>query len=330
MNRTDLKELLVKAASQKRNEANFSDVQSAAKNALKEYFKVENITMRQLLRDPSAFAIIEEVVDEVVPQKVEDRTAAFADIQNFGRNEDVVFKVPTSNSSRRRMYKALKKGARGGIYKAYRLDGYSLTMETEVYSVGYLITLEEILTGTRTVAELIEIVTNSWVEKIFVEVMEALNTAAAAAPATNRHTGAFSESEMDTVIRYISGYGDPVIMGFRTAISKIANPAGGSYPQADYDDIRNSGYVSIYKGTPVIELPNYLLGHTGTPSDWLFTEDKLYVVPQNERFIKVAFKGESFTAEVDQPHGGKEWHNHRMMGVAALFNNAIGSYTFTS
>jgi hypothetical protein len=330
MNRTELKTILLAAARPQAN-INFSDAQSAAKNALNEYLNTTGTSVRDLRPGTGTFAIIEEILDEVVPQAVEDRTQAFAEIRSFARNDQIKFDVRTSYASRRRLYKALKKGARGGVYKAYRLDGYSLTMTTEVYTVGYFMTLEELLLGTRTVAELINIIADAWTEKVFVEVMEALQAAAAAAPAVSRTTtaaGSFNAASLDSIIRIISAYGNPVIMGFRKELGLLNNALGNDYSLADYDDIRNQGYVGIYKGTPLVELPNYLITHAGSTAQFLFTEGTIYIMPADERPVKVGFQGESYTTEFMDPQGGREWQNHRMMGVAVLFNKAIGSYTF--
>ena len=331
MNRTELKTILLAAARPQAN-INFSDAQSAAKNALNEYLNTTGTSVRDLRPGTGTFAIIEEILDEVVPQAVEDRTQAFAEIRSFARNDQIKFDVRTSYASRRRLYKALKKGARGGVYKAYRLDGYSLTMTTEVYTVGYFMTLEELLLGTRTVAELINIIADAWTEKVFVEVMEALQAAAAAAPAVSRTTtaaGSFNAGSLDNIVRIISAYGNPVIMGFRKELGLLNNALGNDYSLADYDDIRNQGYVGIYKGTPLVELPNYLITHAGSTAQFLFTEGTIYIMPADERPVKVGFQGESYTTEFMDPQGGREWQNHRMMGVAVLFNKAIGSYTFT-
>ena len=334
MNRQELKSILLAAARPQAN-INFSDAQSAAKNALNDYLSTSQTSVRDLRPGSATFAIIEEVLDEVVPQAVEDRTQAFAEIRSFARNDQIKFDVRTSYASRRRMYKAIKKGARGGVYKAYRLDGFSLTMTTEVYTVGYFMTLEELLLGTRTVAELINIIADAFTEKVFVEVMEALKAAALAAPSVNRTTSAtsaFNQASLDTVIRIISAYGSPVIMGFRKELGLLNNALGSGTPEfalADLDDIRARGFVGVYKGTPLVELPNYLITHAGATADFLFEEGRIYIMPANERPVKVAFQGESYTTEFMDPQGGREWQNHRMMGVTVLFNEAIGSYLFT-
>jgi len=334
MNRQSVLALTI-AAARPQPGVNFADATSAAKNAIIEYFGLKDASVRQLRYNTEAFALIEEALDEVVPKAVQDRTGDFAETKVFGRDESVAFKIRTSAASKRRLYKTIRKGARGGIYKAHRLDGKNLNMTTHVESAAYLITLEEILTGSRTVAEITAVLADAWIEKIYYEVFEALRTAAAAAPANNKYTGAFSKVELDSINRIINGYGTPVILGFKGELSQIDNALGaigvvGSHINTvDLDEMRTRGYVGVYKGTALVELPNYLISNRTGGAQWLFDEGTMFILPADEKPVKVAFKGESYTAEVAQPHGGKEWHNHRMMGMAVLFAENIGSFTIS-
>lgn len=334
MNRIELKSLL-SAAAQNKAVANFSsaDVQNAATNALIEHFGFKDASMRDIrARQNEVFAVIEEVIDEVVPQMVQDRTADFAEVRTYPRDASIVYKVPMAEASRRRMYKAIKPGARGGVYKAFRVDGYSVTVTAAVETVGYMITLEELLTGQRTVQELVGIIADAWIEKIYAKVFNALVTAAGAAPAVNKVTAGVGDeilpAYLDRLVAIVRAYGNPMIVGFPMHLGLIANTTGSAYanPQ-DMADIRNQGYVGQYKGVPLVALPNYIIEHPASGAiDWIFAETKLFVIPAGVRPVKVAFQGESHLEEVKQPHGGYEYHNHRMMGVTVLFNNHICTY----
>ena len=334
MNKVELKQLLVAAARNKAI-ANFSvgDVQSAATNALVEHFGFKDASFRDIRSQKEAvFAVIEEVIDEVVPMMVQDRTGDFAEVQTFPRNSSIMYKIPMAEESRRRMYRALKPGARGGIYKAFRLDGYTINVTPEIHTVGYAITLEELLTGQRTVQELVTVIADAWMEKIYEKVFLALNTAATAAPTANQVTSATGteivNEYLDKLIAVTRAYGNPVILGFPAQLRLLANVPGtitGYANPQDLADIRQRGYIGLYKGVPLVELPNYIIQH-GNTIDWLFSENKLFIVPAGVRPVKVAFQGESHLEEVKQPAGGYEYHNHRIFAVTVLFKNHICSY----
>lgn len=327
MERKDLRQLLV-AAARPTAGVNFSEANSAVKNALVEYFGLEDLSIREIRKQQGAiFAVIEEVIDELLPAELESRVGQFAEVKSFGRDEIVKFTI--KGMGKDRVMRSIVKGARGGIYRARRLDDKDLMVPTSVYTVGYNITLEELLSGRRTVAELVEIIAKGYTEIIYVEVIKALRTAATYAPANNKDTGnAFSETALKKVIRTISAYGNPVIIAFQSAAELIINTAGAvsavnpNVAAADLDEIRNAGRVSVYHGTPVIVLPNYFMDDSN--STWLFKENQMFVLPVGDRPVKVAIHGDVYTAEINQPHGGMEFSAHQIMGVAIIFYNSIG------
>jgi hypothetical protein len=337
MTRREEVKALVLAAAKPQAGLNFADVQSAAKNALNTYFEeISGGDSMRALRYNSReiFAIIDEVIDEVVPAQIQDMTAQFAEVRRFGRNDKVEFVIPTTYGSTRRQYTAVRRSARGGVYRAYRLDGKVLDMEMYPWAVAYAVTLEDLLTGQRTIAELLNIITNAWTERIFRDVVDALFTAAAAAPAANQESGSsFAAADLDNVIEVVSAYGNPFIFGFRRSVAKIINVtltnAGGAV-MADLDDIRRQGFVQIYKGIPVVMMPDYFLDLNNSTFVFAQYKDTLLVLPANERPVKVAFKGEGYTQEIQQATGGIEYQNHQIVGMTVLFNNHIGSYEFTS
>lgn len=337
----ELKTLLVAAATPTNNNLEFSnsDLQSAATNALVKYFGIEDLSIRSLNRHKNEiFEVINEVVDEVLPKKLEDRVSDFAEIRQIGRNEEAMFTVKSTLASRRRLAKGIQKGARGGIYKARRLDDAQFKVRTMTETVGYMVTLEEILTGQRTIKELIDVLADAWTEKIYFEVFTALATAASSAPGINQVTGTntiIDNANLDKIIAIVAAYGQPKILGFRQHLSLlgnnyITNTAGRTATGEDASDIRNKGYVGVYKGVDVIELPNYILSQGSTKAEWLFNENLLFVLPVNEKPVKIVLQGESYTAEVSQPHGGMEFHQHRLMGIGVLFYDHIASYQLES
>ena len=338
MNRQEVIALCV-AAAKNQASANFTatDIQDAARNALVNYIGCENMeltgrTLREHRND--LFAIIEEVVDNVVPQKMTDILGKYAEIKSFGRNDQVKFKVSTLGGNRVKM--AIVPGARGGVYRARRLDNNDLYLDTHVETIGYMITLEELLTVAKNLSDIVSLIAEGLVEKVWIEVVKALRAAYATVPAKNKATATGDTIDLagiDKIIRTIGAYGKPVILGFSSLIDQISNKVGfngatPNLPNADLDDIRNMGYVGLYKGIPVIKLPNYLVDESNT--EWVFKETDIFVLPSDQRPVKVAFQGDSYTSEVDQPHGGKEWHLHKIMGVGILFYNTIGIYRQTA
>ena len=306
-----------------------SEANEAVINGIVETFGLKDASVRDIrARQAEVFALIEETVEELLPKAIEDIVGGFVETKTFARDAEPIFKTEKVGKARARM--SITEGARGGIYRARRLDNRSFQVDVKVETVGVYVTLEEILLGKVSLAELMANITNGFVERIYIKAVQALRTAKTLAPAANVNSGnGFVEASMDKLIRIASAYGTPVIMGFRSAITKINNGAGWTQTPnisaKDADDIRTRGFVNVYKGVPVVELPNYLVDETNT--EFVFNEGDIFILPTEARPIKVAMKGELHIEEVKHPSGSYEQNAHRLMGVGLYLANNICVYT---
>ena len=85
---------------------------------------------------------------------------------------------------------------------------------------------------------------DGFVERLYVQVIEALQTAANLCTCSNISGAAgISAAELDPVIRIVAAYGAPVIFGFQTVVSKFNNSTLviGTYspnvPLSDLDEV---------------------------------------------------------------------------------------------
>ena len=308
------------------------DANNAAINAILETYGLKGATARQIrAKQPEVFAIVEEVIEELLPKAVEDIVGGFVETRTFARDAEPIFEIKNIGKARAR--RGIVEGARGGIYKARRLDSKNFQVPVKVETVGAYVTLEEILLGTYSLSDLMSNITQGFVERIYVNCVKALRTAKTLAPAANIKSGAgFDGAALDELVRIAGAYGTPIIMGFRSAISKITNQVGWpgaspNVPVADLDETRNRGIVSVFHGTPVVELPNYLVDETN--SEFIFKEGDIFVLPSDSRPVKVAMKGDLHIEENKHPSGSMEQQAHRMLGVGLYLANDICVYTDT-
>lgn len=309
------------------------DANNAAIKAILETYGLKDATARQIrAKQPEVFAIVEEVIEELLPKAVEDIVGGFVETKTFARNDEPVFEIKNIGKARAR--RGIVEGARGGIYKARRLDSKNFQVPVKVETVGAYVTLEEILLGTYSLSDLMSNITQGFVERIYINCVKALRTAKTLAPAANIKSGAgFDGEAVDKLVRIAGAYGTPIIMGFRSAISKITNQVGWTsaspnVPVADLDETRNRGIVSVFHGTPVVELPNYLVDETN--SEFIFKEGDIFILPSDSRPVKVAMKGDLHIEENKHPSGSMEQQAHRMMGVGLYLANDICVYTDTA
>jgi len=172
---------LLIAAFEGRPVENFAadDVNEAAVKAIMEKCGLdENSNARDYrAAEATAFALIEEAVDEILPKKLEAVLNEFAEVRQFARNAEVVFDVEKLGKGRAKL--TISKGARGGIYRAARLDNKYFGVETQVTTVAVYVTLEEILLGTISLGELFNNILEGFEEIVYKEVFNALASGSA-------------------------------------------------------------------------------------------------------------------------------------------------------
>jgi hypothetical protein len=330
MNKTELKQLLKGALSQDAS-VNFADREEAAVKALCEYYGLDpKADYREIKRNPRYFSVIEEVIDEILPERLTNIMGQFADIKTFGRDEEVIYKVEKIGKKRALM--GIVPGARGGRYKAHRLDGYNLSISTNVITAGVFVNLEEVLLGKASLADLMNNILEGVEYYVYKEIVKAMRTLKTLAPAANRASAAdVNSAAIDGLVRVISAYGKATIFCFQSMASKFNNLVGitnvnPNISSQDLDEIRDRGLVSIYKGTPIVVIPNYLEDEIEN-SAWIFSEADAFIVPAAAKPVVVAFQGEGYLKETEHNLGGAEMNYHRMMGTAVVFCNNCAVYT---
>lgn len=325
----ELKQVLVAALNGVAASANFSaeETDKAAVNALlKEIGIDENSTGREIrAKEDLAFALIEEAVDEILPKKLEGVLQEFAEVRQFARDAEVLFNIEKIGKNRAKL--TISKGARGGIYRAAKLDRKYFSVDTTIQTVAVSVTLEEIILGTLSLAELYSNILEGFEEIVYKEVFNALASAKPVAgydrighdsPTTVK---ASLGSAIDKVMPYVKQYGIPTIFGSYQALANLSNPASEWHPEMnDSAERRQYGFVQLYKGAKVVELPNYLVDNKN--EKWFYDPKFVFVLPSGVKPVKVALKGDLTLIRNTSAVGSEKWEAHKLIGVGvAMANN---------
>lgn len=325
----ELKQVLIAALNGVAASANFSaeETDKAAVNALlKEIGIDENSTGREIrAKEDLAFALIEEAVDEILPKKLEGVLQEFAEVRQFARDAEVLFNIEKIGKNRAKL--TISKGARGGIYRAAKLDRKYFSVDTTIQTVAVSVTLEEIILGTLSLAELYSNILEGFEEIVYKEVFNALASAKPVAgydrighdsPTTVKSS---LGSAIDKVMPYVKQYGIPTIFGSYQALSNLSNPASEWHPEMnDSAERRQYGFVQLYKGAKVVELPNYLVDNKN--EKWFYDPKFVFVLPSGVKPVKVALKGDLTLIRNTSAVGSEKWEAHKLIGVGvAMANN---------
>ena len=318
--------------------ANFSkgevDIDSALRDSLKEYAGSINQFMKNRY---DLYDIIIQAADEVVPNNVMDAVGIFAEVQTVPQGQKALFK---RRLGKNRAKKFLTQVGLSGVYETFRLD--SDTFEVSAHAVGGACTIdfERMLDGAENMADLMDIITEGLTNSVYVEVQKALKAAinASGRPSVNKFSGAnFDPAEMLKLISVVRAYGTNAVI-FATpefiaamgpdAIVPVGTNYQGVYHPQDIDMIHNQGYINIFRGTPIVQIPQSFINEDN---------EKTYIDPQlayifptgQERVVKIVLEGNTQINDFKNRDNSMEIHVYRKMGAAILTHHNWAIYQNT-
>ena len=331
----NIKELALAAVTGKAV-ANFS--KADVETALREEIRKIAGSMKDYQKNKwDLFELIQQTADEIVPNDVIDAVGIFAEVQQVPQGQKALFK---RRLGKNRAKKFLTQVGLSGLYETFRLD--SDTFELRAHAVGGAVSLdfERMLDGAETMAELMDIVTESMTNSVYVEVQKALSAAinVTGRPSVNKFSGAnFDPAEMLKLINVVRAYGTGAVifappefvaaMG-PDAIVPVGSNYQGIYHPHDIDRIHNQGYINIFRGTPIVQIPQSVIDENN---------EKTYIDPQlayifptgQERVVKIVFEGQTQINDFKNKDNSMEIHVYKKMGAAILTHHNWAIYQNT-
>ena len=327
----------------------------AAKNQAPANYSMENVNdaLVEALRDMAGsvnqfmknrydiYEIIIEAADEVVPKNVIDAVGVFAEVRQVGQGQKALFRT---NLGRTRAKKFLTQVGLSGVYETFRLDHGYFELGGHAIGGACRIDFERMLDGAEDMAELVAILTEAQTEAVYKEVHKALRAAfsKAGVPANNRAQGAtFDGDEMMKLISTVRAYGNGAVIfappEFVAAMGADAivpvttwgSPAAagiqGVYHPQDIDAIHNTGYINLFRGTPIVQIPQSFVDENNTATQ--IDPQLAYVLPTGgEKVVKVVFEGQTQMYDFVNRDQSMEIHTYRKLGTAILTYHNWGIY----
>ena len=333
----EMKELAVYAA-KGQAPANFSvdNVDEALRDGLRELAGSINQFMKNRY---DIYEIIIEAADEIVPKKVIDAVGIFAEVQNVPQGQKAIFRT---RLGRTRAKKFLTQVGLSGVYESFRLDHGYFELSGHAIGGACSIDFERMLDGAENMADLVQLLTEAQTDAVYQEVQRALRAAVGqqGVPANNRANvtvgNDFDGQEMMKLISTVRAYGSgavifapPEFVAAMGADAIVPVPQNGNYggvyhPQ-DIDAIHNTGYINLFRGTPIVQIPQSFVDENNVET-WIDPQ-LAYVLPTGgERVVKVVFEGNTQMWDFVNADQSMEIHTYRKIGTAILAYHNWGIY----
>ena len=311
------------------------DMDSAFLDGLKELAGSVNQFMKNRY---DIYDIVIKTADEVMPKKVIDAIGMFAEVQSVPQGQKAIFK---RRIGKMRAKKLLTQVGLSGVYETFRLDSDTFELAGHAVGGGATIDFERMLDGAETMAEVMQVLTDGLTDAVFYEVHKALRAAvnASARPDANKVvSNTFEADKMVKLVNVVRAYGNGAVifappefvgaMGADAIVSGIANTTNGIYHPQDIDAIHNTGYINIFRGTPVVQIPQSFIDESNTKT---WTDPQLaYVLPTGgEKVVKVVLEGNTQINDFKNRDNSLEVYAYKKMGCAILAHHNWGIYQNT-
>ena len=273
----------------------------------------------------TVFALLEQTIDDVLPQKVLEQYSQFAEIKTFAQGDKPIFTQKITVASRRRAKQFIGKVGLAGLYEVFKLDGQSYEVTTNAIGGAAQIGFEEWLDGRVDFADVLDIVMEGLDECIYVEIEKQLIGAAQNVQANNYvYQNSFVEADMDRLVSIADSYGKSAIYcTYEFAATMV--PSTGWISDNMRDQKWNNGYLANYKGHQVIVLPQSYEDETNGTK--VIDPAYAFIIPVGaEKPVKIAFEGQTIVDEYTNYDRSREVQIYKKVGVRAIFSNAICVY----
>lgn len=276
------------------------------------------------------FRVLEETIDDVLPQRVLEQYAQFAEVKTFAQGDKPIFIQKITQASKRRAKQFIGKVGLAGLYEVFKLDGKSYEVTTNAIGGAAAIGFEEFLDGRVNFADVLDIVLEGLDECIYVEIEKQLIGAVANVQTANKtsQTG-FDEAEMDRLLSIADSYGAKADIYCTFEFAATMVPQSGWVSDAMMDAKWNNGYLGNYKNHRVIVLKQSYEDEQNLVK--VLNPQYAWIIPSGAaKPVKIAFEGGTIVDEYTNYDRSREVQIYKKVGVRAIFTNDICVYQNTS
>lgn len=332
----ELKQLAVYAA-KGTAPANYSNdnVEAALLDGLRELGGSVNQFMKNRY---DIYEIMIEAAEEVVPKKVIAALAPFAEVQTVAQGQKAVF---TKKMGKMRAKKFLTQVGLSGVYETFRLDRSNFELAGHAVGSGATLDFERILDGAESMADIMEVMTEGLTDSVYLLVQKTLKAALNAKGRPNANKvieNTFDSAKMFKLVSVVKAYGNGAVifappefvgeMGPDAIVPVSVGTGQGIYSPDDIEQIHKTGYINIFRGTPIVQIPQSFVDENNEKT-WIDPQ-MAYVLPTGgEKVVKVVLEGQTQMWDRVNHEQSIELYWYKKMGAAVLCNYNWGIYQNT-
>lgn len=280
----------------------------------------------------TVFQLISEILDEVLPKKVEAQYMQFAEVKTIPQGDKAVFRRRITEAARKRAKGFVTRVGLAGRYETFMLDGAQIEVGTGVIGAAARLGFEDFLDGRWQMSDFTDIILEGMDEYIYKEIAKALASMAANLPTANKAvSNTFDEKTMDELLSIADSYGTGLSQIYATfEFAATMKPEQGWASGDMKNTLWNQGAFTTYKGHNIVILPQSMEDVTNTTK--VIDPSMAYIIPAGaDKPVKLVFEGQTAVREVvDNDDWSRDIQTYKKFGIATFANHWICTYQNTS
>ncbi len=210
--------------------------------------------------------------------------------------------------------------------------GKTFSLDTEWYAVMVYDETERFRKGIISLVEMFDVIQRSIQKEIDDRIYSAFNGAGTYLPSGFNESGTFDSDQLLNLVEKVSiASGKAVrLAGSRSALARIYKGMNSDYlSNAMKDDINTTGYLQLWNGIRTICVPQSFKRGT---YDFRNPNNVIHVLPENHKFIKLYFEGDTRSRELDEYQNHDQTVSYQLqtkLGIGVVFDSIFGTYEIT-
>ena len=257
------------------------------------------------------FELLEENLEEVLPQNVKAALDMFVEIKYYQQGQRPEFRVVRGKIRGKQF---VTRATESGNYETFRLDRDRFDLYIQAIGGAGYVDFERYLDGLENMTDIYQIIQDGIVDRLFEMVQGCLLESwnAAGRPVRNKvATNTFNPTAMKKLCNTVAPYGTPIIyctpeFAATMVNALVYNAQNIKLSDQDMQEVRDRGYIGKFYGTSVVVMPQSWADETNTKLQ--FNPSFAYVLPAGkEKIIKMAFEGSPYFREYDVHEGDNQF-----------------------
>lgn len=271
----------------------------------------------------AAFAVVNALVDMVIPDVVADGYGRFSEIRNIGYGDSAVFDIKSSD-----LFYVTKNGNNRRHVTAQKQFTGQVALIPQNNSITVQVDLYRILAGKENLAEYAMKVALSIEAEIAKDIYTALSSSYNSLTANFKEAGFTQDGfiKLRNRVSAANGGGRVYVYGTDLALSEIL-PASDYMKMGVGETYTNIGYLPVFMNTSLIAFPQKI-DWTSEDYEFAISDNELFFIASNSQsLVKIVFEGNTITIGdnlYDNANLTQEVTLHKRWAVGVVTNSKYG------